>query len=217
MSDQTGKSNGTDYDLQLDQVRAIQGREGVFRVIPNLAITLNPNFEFPPYNPYNTHTILHTFRPELALSKETLDQFDSLGLKSSLRDVQLFLTQGPYVGDLHTDGTDPTWIEGAINWVYRDPTPSYWRFEYWLPRDGTALTQGRQSDLKGGPGSGTFPLVEDCDFLAQWTSPCSQPTLVRVNIPHRILVEAAQLRLLFSIRFHVDQVNFWDLDRILPR
>jgi hypothetical protein len=215
---QSYEANGTDYVLQIQKIQQTPSHLSVFRVIEQgLDITLNPQFQLPAWNPLNPHTLLHKYTTESVLSTETLAQFGQLGLRSHIRDVQLFLTQGPYVGALHTDGIDPTYIEGAVNWVYRETASSQWRFEYWRPRDPSAYSNSMKTDVIAGPGSARYPSEDTCEYMTSWSGPCSRPTLVRVNVPHRIIVEQEAPRFLFSIRFHVDQVNYWDLDRLLPQ
>lgn len=213
---QSHEANGTDYALQIEKIQHIKRDSSFFRVIEGLDLSLNPKFQLPTWNPFNPHTILHKYTTESVLSTTTLAQFEQMGLREHLRDVQLFLTQGPYVGNLHTDGIDPTYIEGAINWVYRETAASQWRFEYWIPRDPGAYSMSMKTDVIEGPGSARYPREQDCDYVTTWSGPCSRPTLVRVNVPHRIIVEQEAPRFVFSIRFHVDQVNYHDLNRILP-
>ena len=213
---QSHEANGTDYVQQIEKIKTLNRDSSFFRVIKGLDISLTPEFQLPTWNPFNPHTLLHKFTTESVLSRETLDQFQQMGLREHLRDVQLFLTQGPYRGALHTDGIDPRYIEGAINWVYRETDLSQWQFEYWLPRDPAAYSMSMKTDKIEGPGSARYPREQDCDYVTTWRGPCSQPTLVRVNVPHRIIVETALPRFVFSIRFHVDHVNYHDLNRILP-
>jgi hypothetical protein len=112
---QSHEANGTDYVQQIEKIKTLNRDSSFFRVIKGLDISLTPEFQLPTWNPFNPHTLLHKFTTESVLSRETLDQFEQMGLRQHLRDVQLFLTQGPYVGALHTDGIDPRYIEGAIN------------------------------------------------------------------------------------------------------
>lgn len=152
-------------------------------------------FEISDYNPLNKEfqwptefLPIRRYSPEVALSAEAIDKFQSLGF--DLREVQLFTTPPQTVTRIHIDGNEFI-SKSAINYVVNGPGLMKW---YKLKN---------KSNWARTTEAGTVYMPfepENCIEVDQLA--ITKLTLVEVCQPHNIVNDTEDYRYCFSIRYN---------------
>ena len=177
--------------------------------LPNLRLGLNPTY----VKEKNDKKYFYAeYKFEHVFGNETIELFNNLGILQYVRGVQLFRSNGQVDNPIHIDGVYHTTNEGVINWVPEDTAESDWATEFYeFPVEaGNKLDNDKLlgSEIRFYKQPGQLPIQS-------WTSPTTEPVLMRVNVPHKIINKNDRERWCYSIRFVTSKLNYYGLKEIL--
>lgn len=160
--------------------------------LPLLKIKLKEGFVCPSYS--NKYMIIR-YAIEEILSSEFIQEFVSVDLE--LREAQLFISPPSLIGGIHIDGHNLDLEAAAINYVLNNNTD--WSMQWFHATIDTvnkSISSGNTSYISLSP--------EQCKLIYEFNT--TDPFLVQVGTPHRIVNFSTLPRYCLSLRFK--QSNF---------